>query len=1085
MKKKIEVMICTLAMIGVAIFLTNSCKKEKKVALVDLSTSDITSITQTTASAGGNITSDGGAAVTARGVCWNTTVDPTIAGNKTADGSGTGSFTSSLTGLTAGTTYHVRAYGTNSLGTAYGADIFFSTNSVQVPTLTTTTATSIAQTTATSGGNISSDGGGTITARGVCWNTFTGPSATLTTKTIDAGTTGAFTSSITGLTAGTVYFVRAYATNSAGTGYGNEISFTSAAVVAPTLTTTAVTSITQTTASGGGNISSDGGGAITYCGICWSISTGPTVALATKTTQTGTTGAFTSSITGLTAGTVYYARAYATNSAGTAYGNEVSFTSSSATVPTLTTTAISSITQTTATSGGNISSDGGNSVTSRGVCWSTSTGPSVALSTKTSDATGPGSFTSAITGLNLNTTYYVRAYATNSVGTAYGNEISFTSSGATIPTLTTAVISLITQTTATSGGNISSDGGVSVTARGVCWSTTTGPTTSDSKTTNGTGTGSFVSSLTGLTANYTTYYVRAYATNSVGTAYGNEQVFATNAILGPTLTTTVATSITQTTASSGGNITDDGGAAVTARGVCWATTANPTTANNVTTSGSGSGVFTSTLTGLTANTSYYYRAYATNSAGTVYGNQSSFTTSVAVAPTLTTTSATNLTSTSATTGGNITSDGGASITASGVCWSTSAGPTIALTTKTTDGTGSGAFISSVTGLIPGTSYYLRAYATNSAGTSYGNQISFTTNASVPALTTAAITSITQNTATSGGSVYNDGGASITARGVCWDILSGPTVALTTKTNNGTGSGSFVSSVTGLTAGTLYYIRAYATNSAGTAYGTELTFTTSAAVVPTLYAASTSGVGMTSAYCWSALLTTGGATITDQGFCWSTSSNPTTTDNKISNQVGLGTMMSLLSGLTSNTYYVRAFAVNSAGTGYSTQVSFTTTSSLAVGQSYQGGIIAYIFQTGDPGYVVSETHGLIAPPIDQSTGATWGCYGTLVTGASGSVLGTGNQNTIDILAGCSDAATAARICSDLVLNGYSDWYLPSYTELNKLYLNRNTIGGFDISAKYWSSTQSDANNAWERYFNDGTTYNVYKFDLFNVRAVRTF
>jgi uncharacterized protein (TIGR02145 family) len=218
----------------------------------------------------------------------------------------------------------------------------------------------------------------------------------------------------------------------------------------------------------------------------------------------------------------------------------------------------------------------------------------------------------------------VRAYATNSAGTGYGNEIMFTTGqNITSPIVSTANVTNITQTTATSGGNVTSDGGAPVTARGVCWSTSPNPTTAGSHTTDGTGTGTFVSNITGLTGG-TQYYVRAYATNSVGTGYGDELWFITLTL--PSVTTAAVTNITQTTATSGGNVTSDGGATVTARGVCWNTSSNPTTANNYTTDGSGTGTFVSNLIGLTSNTLYYVRAYATNSVGTSYGNELSFTT---------------------------------------------------------------------------------------------------------------------------------------------------------------------------------------------------------------------------------------------------------------------------------------------------------------------------------------------------------------------------------------------------------------------------------------------------------------------------
>ena len=195
-----------------------------------------------------------------------------------------------------------------------------------------------------------------------------------------------------------------------------------------------------------------------------------------------------------------------------------------------------------------------------------------------------------------------------------------------LPTLTTTSITSITGTAAQSGGTITADGGAAVTARGVCWGTAANPTTANSKSTDGSGTGVFSSIINGLTAGVT-YYLRAYATNIAGTAYGIELSFSTprTPVL-PNLTTTPVFSITVTTAQSGGNITDEGGAAVTARGVCWSTAANPTTANSKTADGSGIGVFTSSVNGLTLGTTYYVRAYATNSAGTAYGNELSFTT---------------------------------------------------------------------------------------------------------------------------------------------------------------------------------------------------------------------------------------------------------------------------------------------------------------------------------------------------------------------------------------------------------------------------------------------------------------------------
>lgn len=198
----------------------------------------------------------------------------------------------------------------------------------------------------------------------------------------------------------------------------------------------------------------------------------------------------------------------------------------------------------------------------------------------------------------------------------------------TVPVLTTAGISEITQKSAFSGGNITHDGGAAVSVRGICWGTTHNPTTVSSTTNEGTGIGSFSSYLSGLTPN-TTYYIRAYATNSEGTGYGNEASFTTLPVSLATVTQTFVTSVTLTSALAVAYIESDGGEAITASGFCWSTSQNPTTANPKTSDGElETGGYSSHITGLTANTTYYLRAYVTNSIGTAYGDQLSFTTAL-------------------------------------------------------------------------------------------------------------------------------------------------------------------------------------------------------------------------------------------------------------------------------------------------------------------------------------------------------------------------------------------------------------------------------------------------------------------------
>ena len=484
--------------------------------------------------------------------------------------------------------------------------------------ITTTAFTNITAVSGIAGGNITSDGGAAITARGICWSNTENPTIA-NSKTTDGTGKESFTSSVTGLTPGTVYYARAYATNSVGTAYGNQVTTTTLTIL-PTITTSTLSTVTATTITGGGNITSDGGASVTARGVCWSITQNPTTANSKTTDGTGT-GSFTSSISGLSPGVTYYIKAYAVNNVGTVYGTEITITTT-ANSPVITTATVSSITATTVTSGGNILSDGGATVTIRGVCWSTSQNPTIS-DNKTSNSTGIGSFSSSISGLIPGTTYFIRAYATNSIGTAYGNQLTALTV-TSIPSLTTTTSSAITSTAALSGGNISNDGGAAVTARGVCWGTTANPTTANSKTTDGSGIGSFTSNIAGLTPG-TKYYIRAYATNSIGIAYGNEVTLTTIVIL-PIITTTTVSSVSVTTTISGGNITSDGGSMVTVRGVCWSTTQNPTIANSRTNDGTDTGSFISNIIGLTANTTYYYRAFATNNVGTSYGSALSFTT---------------------------------------------------------------------------------------------------------------------------------------------------------------------------------------------------------------------------------------------------------------------------------------------------------------------------------------------------------------------------------------------------------------------------------------------------------------------------
>ena len=889
--------------------------------LAQVTSSSITNITSNSARGNGNVGNQGGSMVTDKGFCWSTTHSPTLMDSHASGGSGTGSFSCEMTGLAVGTQYYARAYAVNGQGTSYGEELSFTTLTVK-PEVTTLPVTNITQTTATGSGEVTSSGGALVTERGICWSTNHNP--TMSNNSVSSGSgTGSFVAQMTGLQAGTTYYVRAYAINEQGVAYGGEVSFTTTAS-SPTVTTAQVSNIGQTTALGGGNVTNNGGATVTERGICWSTNHNPTMGGLHGTNGTGT-GAYTVEMTNLTPNTTYYVRAYAINSAGISYGAEVSFTTSqSYSAPSVTTAQVTNITQTTATGGGTVTADGGSPVTERGICWSTSHTPTVNGS-HASNGSGVGSYTVQMTGLAAHTTYYVRAYAINSIGTSYGNEVSFTTL-AELPTVTTMEVTNITQTTALGGGNVTDDGGASVSARGICWSTSPNPTVNGSHATSGTGMGSFTVSMTDLTAN-TIYYVRAYATNSAGTAYGDEVSFTTaQGIATPTVTTLPVSNITQTTATGGGDVTSDGGATVVERGICWGTEHNPTIANSHANNGTGTGAFTVDLADLSPTTTYYVRAYAINSAGTSYGDEVSFTTTdYLFAPIVTTAEVSNITQTTALGGGNVTNDGGAPVTERGICWSTSHTPTTS-GSHASSGTGTGGFTVSMTGLTANMTYYVRAYAINSQGTSYGDEVSFVTaqDIAAPTVTTLEVTNITQTTAIGGGNVTADGGATVTERGICWSTSPSPTVNGSHATN-GTGTGSYTINMTGLTANTTYFVRAYAINSAGTSYGNEVSFTTTANL-PTVTTTAVTNIVQTTATGGGNVTADGGATVTDRGICWSIVPVPTVNGSHISSGSGTGSFTVSMTNLIPNTtYYVRAYAVNSAGTSYGDEVSFTTLS----------------------------------------------------------------------------------------------------------------------------------------------------------------
>lgn len=731
-----------------------SCKKDPSKVIPTISTSVVTNITATSVTCGGEISSDGNSPITSRGLCWSLNQNPTILNSKTEDGVGTGAFASTITGLSPGVTYYIRAYATNTIGTAYGEQISFNTSAV-IPVLNTLDIKDIEATNALSGGNITNNGGAQVLSMGICWSTKDAPTIA-DNKTVLNPLTSLFTSSITGLEPNSTYFLRAYATNSQGTGYGNTISFK----------TLGIETLFYGMESFPGVKGEIGTTLLNGAVVTCIVKNGLNIFQGDIILPPPTKGAALE--TQLWPGGVVY------------YKIDDNFPEKSRVTDAFKLFEKTNITFKPRSNEPNYllfyNLKGAGCLSHLGMVggeqtiyvdtWGTpgiiahEIGHAIGLLHEHTKAGRDEYIT-----INVNNIkeYYENAFTIfpNSINTpgfdfnslmlyssfAFSKRVMGTDgSYSFLPTMvkkdgstffpqqvefTESDISMINQlypsspvadfiaskTTITVGETIHFSDRSSNDPTGWSWSFGDGN--------SGESANPFHKYLSAGT-----FSVSLTATNRSGSNTKTKLNYITvnPATSSATLTTADATNVKATTAQLGGNVTREGGSAVFEKGVVYSLTQQPTTANNkLSDSNGGIGSFVINADGLISNTKYYVRAYAVNSEGTSYGSEVSFTTLPEFSePVVTTSLPERVTPTTATLGGNIASSGGYPVTDKGIVYSNVQYPTTN-NTKVSAGSGAGQFSLNLFGLTAERLYYARAYATTNVGTVYGNQISFYTS----------------------------------------------------------------------------------------------------------------------------------------------------------------------------------------------------------------------------------------------------------------------------------------------------------------------------------------------------------------------
>lgn len=708
-----------------------------------------------------------------------------------------------------------------------------------IPSVTTVSSTDITRTSAVISGQISGGDLSNITEYGFKFGKDENLSETFKMPgTPESGKS--FTYSLNNLEIGASYYFKVYATNGISMVSGSLKTFQTIAVTAAQLGELKVKQngdVFEVSAS----ILDDGGSSYNSVGFYYSTSHNPSGQSSGTGTVVGKLSedekSFSAVISEYEPGKTYYVRAYAdcdidgNGSSTFAYSDEGTF-QTAAVVPVVETLSPdeSKILSVNAEMSGKVTSDGGDAVTERGFVWSTSENPTlVSGESVKSEGGGIGEFSAKLEGLTLSTTYFVRAYAQNSVGISYGNQVSFTTKEGK-PSVMLIDVGSITNISAMVSASVLDAGTADVLECGAVWATSSKPTVSNDKVSaEEPGVGPFNVTVSKNLELGVTYYVRAFARNENGVSYSSEEKTFSLRTDVATVSTGTPANISSESADVSGDIIDDYGNQITEKGFVWTDGMSSPTIENVggnrRTAGTGTGSFSATIIDLAPATEYKIRAYAISSAGTSYGNEVKFTTSTSI-PIIRTEAVSDekITENTSEIVGNILHTGGADILERGFYWGKTANP-IDTGKKQVVDLNKNIFTLALKGLDSKTNYYFVAYARNSKGIAYGDELSFTTKTKCPTITTADVEDISSTSATVGGNVVSVYEGTVLERGVVWGTMENPTIS-DNKLEIGTGEGEFSATLPGLRKGTVYYVRAYVTTEDWpAAYGEQKKFMT--------------------------------------------------------------------------------------------------------------------------------------------------------------------------------------------------------------------------------------------------------------------